>query len=214
MNRANAFSYAISGAMGEKQMQSYAQFVNLSHQNLVGVGSWLQSQAEKTMTSFNNFVNSRAWEMSSRLDKKHEGDYVSRYDIGYLGSLQGLQEAQGFMRNYIMANPDVMQLYLDEEISGFDGGFSDRCVGLAEENIFYRKAMNGVLHFRQTETGQQLHHSHYHETGNDLSFRERVDIQRTWAASNHHLASTEFDITSVDGKKRKSFIIDEPDSAE
>lgn len=211
MNRANAFSYAISGTMGERQIQNYAEFVNLAHQNLAGVGSWLQSQAQKTMENFNNFVNSRAWEMSSRLAKKNEGEYVGRYEIGYLGSVEGLQDAQGFMRNYIMANPNVMQMYLDGELSGYDGEFHARCTGVGEENIYYRKAMNGVLHFRETDNGKQLHHTHYHEIGNNLSFRERVDIQRTWAASDHHLAATEFDITSVEHNKRKSFIIDEPE---
>ncbi|EBV8434023.1 hypothetical protein NFI00_000115 [Salmonella enterica] len=214
MNSANAFSYAISGSMGERQIQSYANFVNLAHQNLAGVGSWLQEQAEKTMNQFNNFVNSRAWELSNRLTKKNEGEYVGRYDIGYLGSLTGLQNAQGFMRNYIMANPNVMQLYLDDEISGYNGELHSRCTGLAEENIYYRKAMNGVLDFRETENGQQLHHAHYFEQGNALSFRERVDIQRTWAAANHHLAATEFDITSSDGAKRKSFITDEDQPSE
>lgn len=212
MNSADAFSYAISGAMGERQIQNYANFVNVAHSNLQGVGTWLQAQAEKTMNQFNQFVNSRAWELSSRLTKKDDGEFVPRYEVGYLGSVTGLQHAEGLMRNYIMANPTVMQMYLDEEIEAYGGGFNPRCTGIGEENIFYRKAMNGVLDFRELEEGKkQLHHAHYFEQGNALSFRERVDIQKTWRAAEHHLAATEFDITSATGQKRSPFLKDEPE---
>lgn len=213
MNSAAAFSYAISGSMTEQSMNQYANMLNASHQQVKALGGWLAQQAEKTMDGFNQFVNSRAWELGARMLKKNDGEYVGRFDIGYLGSMAGLQGAEGFMRNYIMANPEVMQLYLDGEISGYDGEFHESCSGVGRANPYYRKAMHGIVHFTEVDETRRAVHTHYHDTGGgQLSFRQRDNIQKTYNAINHHLAATQFDFTSVDGKKRKSFQTDEPES--
>ncbi len=202
MNINHAFSFACGGVMSEKQMQNYAQYVQVGVDNARSLGGWIAKQAETTLTKFNNFLDSRIWELADRLTYKNEGEYVGRFDIGYLSSLEAQQNAQGFMRDYIMANPKVMQLYLDGELSGYDTGFSSYCKGVKEENVYYRKAMNGVVHIEDNKAM----HSHFTDSfsGDSLSFRERVNIQRTWLATQYHLASTLFDPTSMEGGKRKS----------
>ena len=205
MNSAMAFNYAISGAMGEQQIQQYANYVSASYDQVKSMGGWLAEQADKTMTEFKNFVDSRAWELSSRLSRRNEGEYVGRFQIGYLGSVNGLQNAEGFMRNYIMAHPGLMQDYIDEEISGYNGEFNSHCVGIGRENIFYRRAMNGIVHFEEVNEQKRAVHTHYHDIDNGtMSFREREQVQQTWRAIDHHRLNTLFDVTSVEGNKRKS----------
>lgn len=207
MNSANAFSYAISGSFTESQIAKYGDYVNQSASLLQGAGGWLAQQANKTLETFDKFVNSRAWEMGKRLLGTSDGDYVGRYEIGYLGSIEALQGAQGHMRDIIMAHPAMMQMYLDEEISGYGGDFSNWNTGIAADNLFYRRVMNGVLNLETVDDKAQLRHTHYYDTvGGQLSFRERVDSHKTWAAIDHHRAKKMFDLTSEEGAKLKSYV--------
>ena len=205
MNSANAFSYAISGSFTEETINQYADYVNNTTAMLQNMGGWLGEQAKKTLSNFDNFLNSRAWEMSKRLLSTQDGEYVSRYSIGYLGSVSALQGAQGYMRDYIMAHPGLQQQYLDGEIEGYGGEFSHFCTGVGESNIFYRRSMNGILNLSEVDGKQHLRHTHYHDSlSGSLSFRERVDIHKTWTAIDHHRLTSAFDITSEAGNKLKT----------
>lgn len=213
MNSANAFSYAISGSYTEDQMARHAQYVNQNTSVFQQAGGWLAEQANRMLTGFNNFLNSRAWEMGKRLLNNQDGEFVGQFEIGYLGSLHAQQNAQGFMRDYIMANPNVMQDYLAENIEGYGGNFSSLCTGVKEDNIFYRRAMNGLLNLEKADNKPQLRHTHYYDSlSGSLAFRPRVDIQKTWVATDHHRAKNMFDVTSPLGNKRKDYI--EPEDLE
>lgn len=202
MNSANAFIYACSGSYNEDQMNKYSSFVNQNVSQFQQMGGWLAEQANKTLDGFNTFLNSKAWELGKRLLNKVDGDYVGRFDIGYLGSLEALQGAQGFMRDYVMAHTGVMQGYLDETLEGYGGEFSAFCTGVGEENLFYRRAMDGVLNLTTVDDKPSLQHTHYYESvGGGLSFRQKVDIHKTWCAIDSHMAKSLFDVTSPDGKK-------------
>lgn len=200
MNSANAFSYAISGSFTESQIGKYGDYLNTVNSAFSNAGGWLQEQSAKIMDGFNNFLNSKAWEMSKRLNGVVEGDFVASYDIGYLGTVEGLQGATGLMRNYIMSHPLIMQGYLDETFSGYDGKFSNLCFGVGEENLFYRKAMDGLLNIETVDDKQVLRHTHYYDSNSPgLSFRERENIARTHRAIALHVENGLFDITSVLG---------------
>lgn len=204
MNSAHAFSYAVSGSYTENQMQKYAEYVNSSTQAFQQAGGWLAQQATSALSGFNDYLTSRAWEMGKRLLGKSDGDYVGRFEVGYLGSVAGLQGAQGFMRDYIMAHEGLHQDYLDEKISGYDGVFSPLNIGIGDENIFWRRAMNGLMHMETKDDVTRLKHAHYLESsGGGLSFRERVDVQKTWAAIGYHRTKNLFDITSETNKALK-----------
>lgn len=205
MNSASAFTFAISGSYTENQMQHYQQYVNQSAAAFQSAGGWLAQQANKAVDNFSNFMDSRAWEMGKRLLNTQDGEYVGRYEIGYLGSVPGLQGAQGFMRDYIMAHSGLHQDYLDGNIEGYDGEFHARCSGIGEDNIFWRRSMNGLLQLQMVDEVPQMRHTQYHESvGGGLSFRERVNIQKTWTAIDHHRALNLFDVTSPSNQALKN----------
>lgn len=204
MNSANAFIYACSGSYNEEQMSNYSNFVNQNVNQFQQMGGWLAEQANKTLDGFNTFLNSKAWELGKRLIGKTDEDHVGRFEIGYLGSVETLQGSQGFMRDYIMAHKGVMQGYLDESLEGYGGEFSPLCSGVGESNLFYRRAMDGVLDLQMVDEKPTLQHVNYNETvGGGLSFRQKVDIHKTWNALDKHMADGLFDVTSPGGKKIK-----------
>ena len=203
LDSSRAFSLSCSGRVSETTMNYYADFVNSNLEKFQGLSGWIGEQAKKTLDGFNNFLNSRAWEMSSRL--AGENNYVGRFDIGVLSSLEAQYGAVGFMRDYIMANPLVMQGYLDGDLYGYGGEINPLNVGVGELNPYYRKATNGMLMYNETvvdeETQRQFYHKHYLDSisSDPLSYRNRYDIQRTWAASNRMLAEGLFDFTNNSG---------------
>lgn len=194
-NSAAFFSHSFSGALNENQINQYKDYLD---SNTTTFSGWLGEQAKIVSDNFNTFFTSKAWEFSKRFLKKNDGEYVSSFEIGYLGTISGIQNATGLMRNYIMAHEDVMALYVDKQISGYEGDFNAWCNGIGEDNLFWRQAMSGVLTTKKIDDVDYLAHSHYRDsvTGN-LSFREKVDIHKTWNAVSHHLANKElFEIIS------------------
>jgi hypothetical protein len=194
MNSAHAFAYAMSGSFTDQQMAQNAAYVSQNVQAVQGAGGWLASQATKIMDGFNNFLNSRAWELGKRLASKDDGEYVGRFEIGYLGTADGILGARGLMSNYIMANPGHMQAFLDGQIEGYDD-LHAMCKGVGAANPYYRKARHGVLDLQHVDGKNVLSHSHYVDTGSEaLPFRDIVSIDKTWNAADYHRAKGLFDI--------------------
>lgn len=207
MNSADAFSFSISGSHTEGSINRYADYLNRANQALGRFGGWLGDQAARNMESFDNFVSSRAWEMGKRLLNKEDGEFVGRYSIGYLGSLNAQQQADGYMRDVIMANPIIQQLYLDGEIDGYGGEFSHFCSGIGADNLIWRRMFDGVVNLTKQEDVNHLSRSSYSDSAaGKYSYRDKVYAHKTHAASNHHIATTQFDITSSKGSKRASFL--------
>lgn len=204
MNSSDIFTMGAAGAQSEASIGLYQNFVNSSFSNVPdSVSGWLLEKTEKLKSGFKSFIDSRMWELSARIGGGNEGEFVGRFNVGYLKSIGSFQNAEGVMRDYIMANANVSQLYADDIIEGYGGEFSLRNTGVGKDNIFWRQANNGV--FRKED--ENWLHSHYLETsGNKLSFRERVDVHRTWRAIDHHIATTYLDITSPTSRKRKDHV--------
>jgi len=207
LNSADAFSFSISGSHTETSINRYADYLNRANNALNRFGGWLGEQAARNMESFDDFLSSRAWEMGKRLLNKEDGEFVGRYSIGYLGSLNAQQQAEGYMRDVIMANPVIQQLYLDGEVDGYGGEFSHFCSGIGADNLIWRRMFDGVVNLDKVEEVNRLRRTSYSDSAvGKYSYRDKVYAHKTHAASNHHIATTQFDITSSEGNKRTSFL--------
>lgn len=199
VNASSAFSRASSGSMTDNSASAFNSFMGnflSKYSNLTG---WLGGAVESVKEAHNTFMTSRMWEFSNRFNGK-DGVYVGRFEIGYLSEAKYQAGATGFMRDYIMANPNIMQLYLDERVSGYEGDFSSNCIGIGRGNYFYDKSMDGLLFFdEEEETLNRTTFLSSRDNLGHLTFKERVDIHRTWNASNAHIAKNLFDPTSIFG---------------
>lgn len=201
INATSAFSRACSGSMTEGSANAFDQFMGNFYQKYENLTGWLGETMQSVKDAHRNFMDSRMWEFGNRMNGK-DGTYVGRFEIGYLSEAKYQQQATGFMRDYIMANPTAMALYELERISGYDGDFSALCNGIGRDNYFYNKAMDGKVHFdSEAETLTRTVYTNSRDNLTHLTFRERVDIHRTWAATNLHIANDMFDPTSVTGGK-------------
>jgi len=207
MNSADLFAFAISGAQTENSINSYANSFNQSIANAGELSGWLKDKVGELQKSFTGFVNSRLWEYSARLLGHGKGEFVGRFDVGYLGTVTGLQSAEGLMQNYIMANPTIMKLYQEDLIEGYGGKFDPLCTGIGRDNYYYRQAPDGVIRKEVIEDKNQWLRTDFNDSiGGPLSFREKVNVHKTWAAADAHTANTYLDITSTLCNNRKDHL--------
>lgn len=199
LNATSAFTRAVSGSMTDASAGAYDKYMNGFYEKYQNLSGWLGDTLDSVKDAHKNFMESRMWEFSNRMNGK-DGQYVGRFDIGYLSEAKYQQQATGFMRDYIMANPLMMQLYLDERVSGYDGDFNNLCSGIGRDNYYYNKGMDGKVHFDKEEnTLTRTNFTSSRDNMTHLTFKERVDIHRTWQATNLHIAANLFDPTSIMG---------------
>lgn len=199
INATSAFARACSGSMTEGSASAFDQYMGTFYQKYENLTGWLGDTVQSVKDAHRNFMDSRMWEFGNRINGK-DGQYVGRFEIGYLSEVQYQQQATGFMRDYIMANPTAMALYELGRISGYDGDINALCNGLERENYYFNKAMDGKVHFDAEEkTLNRTVYTSSRDNLTHLTFAERVDIHRTWQATNLHLAKELADPTNVMG---------------
>lgn len=198
MNITSAFVRGVSGSLTDSSAGVLNNYMNTLYQKYDNLTGWLGETLEAVKKDHKNFMESRMWEFSKRVGK--DGKFVGRFEIGYLSEVQYQRQATGFMRDYIMANPLLMQLYEDDRVSGYDGDFHDLCTGIGRDNYFYNRAIDGKVMYNEEEnTLNRTVFTSSRDNLTHLSFSERVDIHRTWAATNLHIAKNLFDPTSTIG---------------
>ncbi|UQT02610.1 hypothetical protein SUREIYA_00110 [Serratia phage vB_SmaM-Sureiya] len=199
LNATSAFTRACSGSMTDASAGAFDKFMNGFYDRYQNLSGWLGETLNTVKEAHKNFMDSRMWEFSNRVNGK-DGQYVGRFEIGYLSEAQYQRQATGFMRDYIMANPLLMDLYQDGRVDGYGGDFSDLCTGVGRDNFYYNKSIDGKVMFDAEEnTLNRTVFTSSRDALTHLTFSERVDIHRTWQATNLHIAANLFDPTSIIG---------------
>lgn len=187
MSSSRAFGFAASGTMNETVANIYDQQMKTVYSQFGNLTGWLGEALDTAREKHDYYMRSRMWEFGKKI-KNGEGTFVGRYEIGYLSGLESQRDAEGFMRDIILANPNAMKLYQEGRIGGYDGDLDRLNFGLERENFYYNKVMDGHL----TKEEDRYQHTHFVSTrdkGTHYSARERHDSQRTWRATNAHLAA-------------------------
>lgn len=200
LNATSAFTRAASGSMTDGSAAVFNTFMTTFYEKYDNLSGWLGETVQSVKDAHSSFMNSRLWEFSNRVNGK-DGQFVGRFEIGYLSEVEYQQQATGFMRDYIMANPLLMELYQDDRVSGYGGDFSALCSGIGRDNYFFNKTQDGAVLFDAEEkTLNRTAYTSSRDNLSHLSFSERVDIHRTWQATNLHIAKNLFDPTSIAGE--------------
>lgn len=202
LSASKAFTFAACGSMTENSAAAYDQYMQEYYNKLDGMDGWLGDALNKARKTHDQFMQSRLWEFG-KIIKGNTGNYVGKYEIGYLGALRFQQDAQGYMRDIITANPVVMAMFETEQASGYEGDLHHLNKGIGEDNYFYRKVMDGGITINPAD--DEIHsrikiYSHSRDNHTHYSMRERMDARRTWRASECYI-SNGYDPTSPTGEK-------------
>lgn len=118
-------------------------------------------------------------------------------EIQQFSKIAEFQHAPPVMQRWIMAEPTVRQLYLDQKVDGYSDTYTttDHNVGMMHED--YQKVIDGV--YREDENGDIViteFYNLYEEDERPLDLMEQVDILNTWDMLKSYLAKGGDDPTS------------------
>lgn len=133
-------------------------------------------------------------------EKLLDGMYL-RNEIQQYTTIGQFQSATPLMQGYIMACPEVKQMYYDQRLDGYTGSYVDPNPGMVGwDDPAYRMVMNGVA------VDHPEHDFHIRvvlddlpEGVNQLQIDEKMRIMATWDILRSYLEAGKEDPTSQEG---------------
>lgn len=158
----------------------------------------------RLMTNFMNFGSDAAIQKAKIAVYNQTGQTL--HQVQLYTSIAEMQTAAPNMQRWIMACPDVRQLYHSNQLDGYSDTYVDYEPGkVGEDHYDYRRVMDGVVVFDE-ETDGWYSDSYLDEiTDPDmdtLDFTEQLNIIRTWENMRVLLRDHPEDPTSPYGGSR------------
>lgn len=162
-------------------------------QNLTQAGQAFAS----TLTGLFDFVNyDRLAELARNVTRKVHGVW-ERDDIYSLVSLEQLQQANVFHQRWIMACPEVRELYHQQQCNGYHGTYIDVQPGVVGfQHYDYRRATDSLVLMEDDGWQATTYYEDLHVGDRHLLLSEQSDIQEMWAAARYHIRQGKSDPTS------------------
>lgn len=174
-----------------QRAQSYSQNLNSAGQMFI----------QNVKTYYDAVTESEAVRLA-RMAAKKVGSLWQTDSIRPLMELAEFQNAMPKMQRWVMACPEVRQLYHNQQCEGYEGTYVDVEPGLrGEAHYDYRRVMNGIV----DETDAGWYACTYIEDlrngDTELTLGEQDDILYTWQRVKYHLNRRADDPTSRWGAK-------------
>ena len=135
--------------------------------------------------------------MSRALRNQNDGVWLVN-DIIPLTTIGEMQNPPPVMVDWIMANPDVRELYHQQSIAGYDEYYVDHhpgCIGT--DHYHYRRVVNGV--FSENEAGEMVAVEWLEDlvkATDNLTLAEQLIITNVWSRMSEALTAGGVDPTS------------------
>lgn len=148
------------------------------------------------MSTSYNYVNDKLTQYGILNKLQESGLVVIDNYYQELLTFQQLQNANLTMQRWVMAHPQIKQMYVDQNLDGYSGSYvniSGKCVG--ENDYNYRRVMDGAV--IPTDDGWIV--KHYLEDlqigDQELDHFKKSQVRNTWAAMDWFLETCNFDFT-------------------
>jgi hypothetical protein len=188
---------------GRPQQSTLAYFDN-QYQNMLSaaqnVGNTaLQQIYQIAQQTYNYVMDTRPWEMAEALVRQATHMFDPNA-IRVITTLAEFQTAKPVMQRWIMAMPEIREMYHNNQIDGYSATYEDAQPGMIGASHYdWRRATNSMVSMDE-ETGDWKATTYTEElVGEDreLSFHEKVDVMITWGECMRHLQTQQYDPTSV-----------------
>lgn len=121
-------------------------------------------------------------------------------NIYFCNSIEQLQVANPVMQRYIMAEPRLRELYLNESVEGYNDSYvNHHGDSLGTKHYDYRRVTDGVVIVHDDHAIVNEFYELIPDTDKELDIFEKADIIRTWNMVNRALDANEMDPTSPIG---------------
>lgn len=151
-----ALDYAIYG----DNSQTISNYLVQQMQALPQAFNGFASRIYNAMMTSYNYVNDAMTKHHLIGTLQQKGIQVIDNYIQPLVSMEALQNANPTMQRWVMAHPELRQLYLKQNIDGYSDTYRNIFgKGVGESDYNYRRIMDGVLQ----DDGKESWFKHYHE---------------------------------------------------
>lgn len=148
------------------------------------------------MSTSYNYINDKLTQYGILNKLQDNGLVVIDNYYQELLTFQQLQNANLTMQRWVMAHPQIKQMYINQNLDGYSGSYvniSGKTAG--EDDYNYRRVMDGAL--IPTEDGWTV--KHYLEDlqigDQELDHFKKSQIRNTWDAMDWFLQTCNFDFT-------------------
>jgi len=197
---------AMDAVLGHRPQESTLQYFDNQYQNMMvaaqQVGnSALQQIYQIAQQTYNYVMDTRPWEIAEALTRQATHMFNPNA-IRSLATLADLQTAKPVMQRWIMANPEVREMYHNSQIDGYSATYEDAQPGMIGVNHYdWRLATTGMVEHNVVDDQPSWASTTYVEEliegDTALSFQDKCDIKISWAACQHFMQTQQYDPTSV-----------------
>lgn len=190
---ASAFEYLLMPEQNSSTMSFIQNQVTKYNETLTDIGRSFMELSKDTYERLNDASVIRMAKAALRTAKGIFHPNV----IVPLETIEELQAAQSMMQRYIMAQPDIRELYHQQRCDGYSDTYVDlHSSDVGSKHYDYRKVMTGIIVEEVDENGEDLWVSHNYiddlEPGDkDLDFSEKLSILDTWQAVRRYIETKE-----------------------
>lgn len=181
----NMFAAMTYGGVSNRMMDYVANEFQRAQNLMSSATDTLLYQAQR---SFEEFQNSDAFRVARAA--LHVGMAMwGRNEIQPLREVWRLQHAPMVMHRWVMANPNVRNLYHKQQCDGYSDTYVDVQPGVVGElHDDYRRVKDGFL----VRVGDELFYDNLstdiENDEDELSFEQQIDIQTSWHTANIAIA--------------------------
>lgn len=166
------------GRPDEATRQWFAERSEMVQQNLSNSS---RAFFDRARSLYQTISESQAIQMLRNLKSKDENVWSGNV-IESLRTLASIQTASPVMQRMIMAQPDLRQRYLNQEVEGFADSYTNfHGDAWGSSHFDYRRVMDGVVEVKDEEDFVIRHYIDYMEADDrNLSLHEKIDVLNTW----------------------------------
>ncbi len=163
------------------------------------VSATTQNWFNKARTFYQTISESDAVQALRNLTAKADTSWMGN-NIHFCNSIEQIQTANPIMQRYIMAEPRLRQMYLNQEVEGYAGSYENyHGSAFGVQHYDYRRVTDGMVMVNEEGFEWNDFYEELPDNDRELSMFEKADIIRTWNLVNVALDAHEMDPTSPIG---------------
>lgn len=152
--------------------------------------------AAKIQQGYNDIINSDTVKQIVNLKNRMFAQWQYN-EITSLHTVEEIQQAPDEMVRWIMANPKIRELYIDDRLSGYDNSYIDKYLGVGKDHYDYRRVTENIIMLDEDGSASYTHYyEHIDDKKDILSVINKSKILSTWDAINTLIEESNCDLTS------------------
>lgn len=187
-------------AAGGHLSNNVASWMQERSRNLMStVSSTTQNWFNQAKTFYQTISESDALQALRNLTAKADVSWMGN-NIHFCNSIEQIQAANPINQRYIMAEPRLREMYLNQSVEGYAGSYENfhgNAIGMAHYD--YRRVTDGMVMVNDEHIEWNDVYENVPVEDRELSLFEKADIIRTWNLVNRALDEHEMDPTSPVG---------------